>query len=52
MNRTRGFVNQNRFKSGKAVKRLSKVTDDRRMKKASRKGRATEKTPVIHGFGA
>ena len=27
MNRTRGFVNQNRFKSGRAIKRLKKVVD-------------------------
>jgi hypothetical protein len=25
MNRTRGFVNRNRFKSGRTVKRLAKV---------------------------
>ena len=29
MNRTRGFVNLNRFKSGRAIKRLKKVTDDK-----------------------
>ena len=29
MNRTRGFVNQNRFKSGRAIKRLSKAAYDR-----------------------
>jgi len=28
MNRTRGFVNLNRFKSGRAIKRLMKITDD------------------------
>jgi len=28
MNRTRGFVNLNRFKSGRAIKRLRKSTDD------------------------
>jgi len=28
MNRTRGFVNLNRFKSGRAIKRLRKATDD------------------------
>ncbi len=27
MNRTRGFVNLNRFKSGRAIKRLKKVAD-------------------------
>jgi hypothetical protein len=29
VNRTRGFVNLNRFKSGRGIKRLSKVTDDK-----------------------
>jgi len=29
MNRTRGFINLNRFKSGRAIKKLSKTTDDR-----------------------
>ncbi len=29
MNRTRGFVNLNRFKFGRAIKRLMKVTDDK-----------------------
>ena len=28
MNRTRGFVNLNRFKSGRASKRLRKINDD------------------------
>ncbi len=28
MNRTKGFVNLNRFKSGRAIKRLTKITDD------------------------
>lgn len=28
MNRTRGFVNLNRFKSGKAIKRLRKINED------------------------
>ena len=32
MNRTRGFVNLNRFKSGRAIKKLSKATHDRRKK--------------------
>ncbi len=32
MNRTRGFVNLNRFKSGKAIKRLSKISYDRHKK--------------------
>ena len=52
MNRTKGFVNQNRFKSGRAVKRLSKVTDDRHKRRAGRKGKVTEKTPVSYDFGA
>lgn len=29
MNRTKGFVNLNRFKSGRAIKRLSKSTGDK-----------------------
>jgi len=29
MNRTRGFVNLNRFKSGRAIKRLSKAVYDK-----------------------
>ena len=29
MNRTRGFVNQNRFKSSKTIKRLSKIGYDK-----------------------
>jgi len=32
VNRTRGFVNLNRFKSGRAIKRLSKVVYDRHKK--------------------
>ena len=32
MNRTRGFVNLNRFKHGKTIKRLSKVTYKKRQK--------------------
>ena len=28
MNRTRGFVNLNRFKSGKTIKKFAKITDD------------------------
>jgi len=28
MNRTRGFVNLNRFKSGRAIKRLKNIPDD------------------------
>jgi len=30
MNRTRAFVNLNRFKSGRAIKRFSKAVDDKR----------------------
>jgi len=33
MNRTRGFVNQNRFRSSKAAKRLSKLAPEKRKKK-------------------
>jgi len=29
MNRTRGFVNLNRFKSGRTIKRLTKIADDK-----------------------
>jgi hypothetical protein len=29
MNRTKGFVNLNRFKASQAIKRLTKVTDDK-----------------------
>ena len=29
MNRTRGFVNMNRFKSGKAIKRLRKTLGEK-----------------------
>jgi len=32
VNRTRGFVNQNRFRSSKAVKRLSKAAPEKRRK--------------------
>lgn len=38
MNRSRGFVNLNRFKSGKAIKRLSKAVYDRG-KKAEKRGK-------------
>ena len=33
MNRTRGFVNLNRFKSGRAIKKLSKSLYKNRLKK-------------------
>jgi hypothetical protein len=39
MNRTRGFVNLNRFKSSKAVKRLSKVTVERQKRGKGEKNR-------------
>lgn len=29
MNRTRGFVNLNRFKSGRSIKKLTKIADDK-----------------------
>jgi hypothetical protein len=32
MNRTKGFVNLNRFKSGRAIKRLRLVPDKYKMK--------------------
>jgi len=36
MNRTKGFVNLNRFKSGRAIKRLSKAEYDKRKLKVRR----------------
>jgi hypothetical protein len=33
MNRTKGFVNLNRFKSGRAIKKLGKASYDKRGKK-------------------
>ena len=32
MNRTRGFINLNRFKSGRAIKKLKRVVDKYRLK--------------------
>jgi len=32
MNRTRGFVNLNRFKSGRAIKKLKRAVDKYRLK--------------------
>jgi len=32
-NRTRGFVNQNRFRSSKTVKKLSKAAPEKRQKR-------------------
>jgi hypothetical protein len=36
MNRTRGFVNLNRFKSGRAIKKFSKAEHDKRKRKAAK----------------
>ncbi len=36
MNRTRGFVNLNRFKSGRAIKLLNKITYDKCKKKVGK----------------
>ncbi|MBA7485597.1 hypothetical protein ES707_21145 [subsurface metagenome] len=33
MDRTRGFINLNRFKSGRAIKKLSKAVYDKRQDK-------------------
>lgn len=33
MNRTKGFVNLNRFKSGRAIKRLKRVMDRYKLKR-------------------
>ncbi len=35
MNRTRGFVNLNRFKSGRNIKRLKRVVGKYKLKKQS-----------------
>ena len=43
MNRTRGFVNLNRFKSGRAIKKLGKLTDDRHRLKIGARKRGGEK---------
>ena len=51
MNRTRGFVNQNRFKSGRAIKRVNSVTVNKRSKRVSGK-KTGEKTPLIYDIGA
>ena len=41
MNRSRGFVNLNRFKWGKTIKKLTKITDDgHRVKIGARKIRS------------
>jgi len=36
MNRTRGFVNLNRFKSGRAIKKLSKAVYDKRKRRGKK----------------
>ena len=36
MNRTKGFVNLNRFKSGRAIKKLSKTVYDRHRDKSKK----------------
>jgi hypothetical protein len=36
VNRTRGFVNQNHFRSSKTVKKLSELAPDKRRKKAKK----------------
>ena len=43
MNRTRGFVNLNRFKSGKAIKRLRKTSDGQDMITPRRRGKGKER---------
>ena len=41
MNRTRGFANLNRFKSGKTIKKLAKITaDGQRVKIGGKKQRS------------
>jgi len=40
MNRTRGFVNLNRFKSGRAIKQLNKARYDQPKRKIGRKKEA------------
>ncbi len=42
MNRTRGFVNLNRFKSGRAIKRLNKITYDTCKKKVGKEAEEAE----------
>ena len=36
MNRTRGFVNLNRFKSGRTIKKLSKAVYDKRKRRGKK----------------
>ncbi len=42
MNRTRGFVNLNRFRSGRAIKRLKKITDDKQRMKVGERRRGNQ----------
>jgi len=37
MNRTKGFVNLNRFKSGRAIKRLKRVPDKYKVRRENKK---------------
>ena len=39
MNRTKGFVNLNRFKSGRAIKRLKNIPDDLHRVKIGKKAK-------------
>jgi len=38
VNRTKGFVNLNRFKSGRAIKQLSKISHDKHKKTRGERG--------------
>jgi len=38
VNRTRGFVNLNRFKFGRAIKQLSKISHDKHKKTRGERG--------------
>ena len=40
MNRTRGFVNLNRFKSGKTIKRQNKISYDKHKKVREERGQS------------
>ena len=48
MNRTRGFVNLNRYKSGRALKRLRRVPDkhELELREAKKRSEAGEAPPV------
>ncbi|MFC1978173.1 hypothetical protein ACFLWS_07960 [Chloroflexota bacterium] len=62
MNGTRGFVNLNRFKSGRTIKQLSKISYDKPKKKERKvatkvdclanQTKEIEKTRFSRGFGA